>query len=279
MFKPFTLNIRGRIVTVDRPMVMGILNVTPDSFYESSRNTNPAAIAGRVRLMMEQGADIIDIGGYSSRPGADVVSPEEEWERLETGLSVVRKISQDIMVSVDTFRADIAARCVKEYGVDIINDISGGDLDDGMWSTVAALKVPYVLMHMRGTPATMQSHCDYSDVTAEVIGDLSRKLRQLHLMGVADVIVDPGFGFSKTTEQNFRLFRDLELFGETLGAPVLVGISRKSMITRALGIGVEQSLAGTVALDTIALTRNASIIRVHDVEPAVQSVKLYMMAC
>ncbi len=274
MFKPFSLNLRGRLMVCDRPQVMGIVNVTPDSFFEGSRTLDERSIALRIEKQIADGADFIDIGAYSSRPGAADVSPEEEVVRLRTGMKVLRSVDGDIPVSVDTFRADVARVAVEELGADIINDISGGAIDGRMFQTVAELGVPYVLMHMRGTPATMQSLTEYGDVTADVVADLSVKLRQLRLLGVSDVIVDPGFGFSKTTAQNFEMMKNLEIF-DALECPLLVGISRKSMITRTLGISSTDALAGTVTLNTIALTRGAAILRVHDVLEAVQAVKLY----
>ncbi|MDE5914965.1 MAG: dihydropteroate synthase, partial [Duncaniella sp.] len=277
MFQPFSLNIRGEHRSCSRPLVMGIVNVTPDSFFDGSRTMDEDAIAERVLRQVSDGADIIDIGAYSSRPGAADVSPEEEIARLRTGMRVLRSVAPDVLVSVDTFRACVAREAIEDMGADMINDISGGDLDRDMFSTVAAMRVPYILMHMRGTPSTMQTMTDYNDVSADVIADLSRKLRELRLLGVADVIVDPGFGFGKTTEQNFEMMRNLECFG-ALGCPVLVGISRKSMITRTFDITPAEALAPTVALNTIALTRGAAILRVHDVKEAVYAVRLFELA-
>lgn len=274
MFRSFSLNIKGELREYSRPQVMGIVNVTPDSFFEGSRTMSENDIARRIEKHIAAGADFIDMGAYSSRPGADDVSPEVETERLKTGMRILRAIDRSIPVSIDTFRADVARAAIEDFGADIVNDISGGDLDGKMFETVAELGVPYILMHMRGTPSTMQSLTDYNDVTADVVADLSRKLRTLHLLGVADVIVDPGFGFSKTTEQNFEMMRKLEAF-DALGCPVLVGVSRKSMITRTLGIPSDEALAGTVALDTIALMKGAAFLRVHDVLEAVQTVKLF----
>lgn len=276
MFTPFTLNLKGHLHKYDCPQVMGILNITPDSFYSGSRTMHDAEIASRIETMIDQGVNFIDVGAYSSRSGAEDVSPEEEISRLRRGMAVLRKLAPDIPVSIDTFRADVARTAIEEMGADIINDISGGTLDQNMFSTVANLKVPYILMHMRGTPATMQQLTNYDDVTAEVIHDLSVKLRRLRLLGVADVIIDPGFGFSKTLEQNFELMRNLSEFS-VLECPVLVGISRKSMITRSLGIGTSEALASTVALDAVALTKGAAFIRVHDVREAVQTVSLFNM--
>lgn len=277
-FNPFTLNIRGNILSYDRQVVMGIVNVTPDSFYKGSRTPTGSGIHRRVEEMLRQGVDMIDLGAYSSRPGADDVSAVEELRRVALGMKAIREVSSDIVVSVDTFRSAVARESVEKLGADMINDISGGALDTEMWATVAQLKVPYILMHMRGTPSTMQSMTDYEDVTSEVILDLSRKLRKLRLLGVSDVIVDPGFGFSKTLEQNFDIMRNLEAFTEALDAPLLVGISRKSMITKSLGISADEALAGTTALNTMALTRGASILRVHDVAEAVAAVRMYRLS-
>ncbi len=278
MFTPFSLNIRGRLFEYDKPAVMGIVNVTPDSFFAGSRSSTIPEIAKRVEEMITAGADMLDLGAYSSRPGASDVSEEEECRRIALGMKVIRDISQDIPVSVDTFRAGVAREAVVNLGADIVNDISGGDLDQEMWATVADLNAPYILMHMRGNPSTMQALTEYHDVTADVISDLSEKLRRLRLMGVSDIIIDPGFGFSKTTEQNFEMMRNLQLFKSSLGAPVLVGVSRKSMITKSIGITPMEALPGTIALDTIALTRGASILRVHDVSEAVAAVRMYELS-
>lgn len=278
MFRPFSLNLKGKLRHFNRPQIMGIVNVTPDSFFPGSRSMGKDDIANRVERMVSEGVDFIDIGAYSSRPGANDVPVDEEIDRLGCGLEVIRSISADIPVSVDTFRADVARRAIVEMGADIINDISGGALDDGMFPVVAELGAPYILMHMRGTPATMQQHTDYIDVAADVLMDMSSKLRELRLIGVSDVIVDPGFGFSKTLEQNYRLMAALSTFEETLGAPLLIGISRKSMITRALGIKPEDALNGTSVLNTIALMRGASFLRVHDVREAVQARTLYELS-
>lgn len=272
--KTFSLNIRGRLIDYNRPAVMAIVNVTPDSFYEGSRNTTADSIAESVRRAIGEGADMIDLGGYSSRPGADTVAPDEELRRLAAGLEAVRKIDTDIPVSVDTFRAGVARRCVTDLGADIINDISGGDLDPEMFATVAELRVPYILMHMRGTPATMQSMTDYPDgVTAGVIAELAPKIERLSLLGVNDVIVDPGFGFAKTLEQNYALLRDLGAFA-LFGRPLLIGVSRKSMATRLLGITAAEALNATTVINTLALERGASILRVHDVREAREAVDI-----
>ncbi|MDD6006361.1 MAG: dihydropteroate synthase, partial [Bacteroidales bacterium] len=260
---------------LDSPKVMGILNVTPDSFYSGSRcSTDDALIERRVHQIIDEGADMIDIGGYSSRPNADDISPEEEYSRLDRGLRIIRTIAPQAIVSVDTFRADVARRCVENWGVEIINDISGGDLDDAMFDTVAGLKVPYILMHMRGTPATMNTLTQYDNVVVDVIKDLGAKVQRLNALGVADVIIDPGFGFSKTVEQNYRLMNHLGFF-HSLALPLLVGISRKSMIYRPLGITPEQSLNGTTALNMVALAAGTHILRVHDVKEACEAVKIH----
>lgn len=266
---------RGELIDFERPKVMGIINVTPDSFYSGSR------VAGeepgrRCEEMLRDGVDMIDVGGYSSRPGCEDVSPDEEWHRLREGLSLIREVAGDeVIISVDTFRSDVARRCVEEFGVNIINDISGGMEDEEMFGTVAQLGVAYVLMHLRGTVRTMAQYTDYEDVTAEVIGDLAFKLARLRQLGVADVIVDPGFGFSKTIEGNFELMKNLPEF-QRLGCPVLAGISRKSMIWKSLGITPEDSLNGTTALNMASLLGGADILRVHDVKAAVETVELFM---
>lgn len=256
----------------DYPVVMGILNVTPDSFYAGSHAFDHQAIEHRVQEIIAQGADIIDIGGYSSRPGADEVSEAEEMQRIERGLAIIRDFDKSIPVSVDTFRAAVARRAIEEWGADIVNDISGGMADPAMFDTVAGLRAPYILMHMRGTPKTMQSLTGYNDVTADVVAELSKPLHRLMLKGVADVIIDPGFGFAKTTGQNYELFNNLDKIAELLERPLLVGISRKSMITRICGITPDEALPGTIALNTAAIMKGASIIRVHDVAAARQAV-------
>ncbi len=269
-FQPYSMNLHGRLVEIDRPWIMGILNVTPDSFYDGSRCPDTARIEARVRQMVGDGADVIDIGAYSTRPGAAEVTAAEELARLERGMEVVRRVAPDAIVSVDTFRADVARSCVEQFGVDIVNDVAGGTLDDRMFATVAQLGVPYIVMHMRGTPATMQQLTDYDNVTADVLKYLARKVDELHQMGVNDVIADPGFGFSKTVEQNYELMRGLEVFHE-LRVPLLVGVSRKSMVFRLLGCTPAEALNGTTVLNTMALERCAHFLRVHDVRQAVEA--------
>jgi dihydropteroate synthase len=276
---PFSLNINQRIVEFTRPAVMGILNVTPDSFYEASHAFNREQIAQRVNEMLAQGADIIDLGGYSSRPGADEVTVDEEMRRVALGLEIIRSINTDIPVSIDTFRASVAKRAITEWGGNIINDISAGGIDDAMFDTVAELNVPYILMHMRGTPKTMQQLTNYDNVTADVIAELSRPLHQLTLSGVSDIIIDPGFGFAKTLEQNYELFNHLPEIIDMLQRPVMVGISRKSMITRLCNTTADKALAGTTALNTVAVMHGASILRVHDVAEARQAVDVALQLC
>lgn len=272
--QPFSLSIRGRLVEYTRPAVMGIINITPDSFFEGSRTETDEAIAARAAVMVEEGADMLDVGAYSSRPGASDVPETEECCRLQRALGIIRSaVGPEIPVSVDTFRASVARRCIEEWGADIVNDISGGAADPDMFAAVADMRCPYVLMHMRGTPATMQQFCDYRNVTADVISELSHGLYRLEELGVADVIIDPGFGFSKTAEQNYELFHSLHAFG-ILRRPVLVGVSRKSMINKLLGTVPATAGVPTAILGAMALERGAAILRVHDVLQARQSVDL-----
>lgn len=259
------------LLDLTRPVVMGIINATPDSFYSGSRIPEAEAAAARCGEMLRAGAAIIDVGGCSTRPGAPMPSSDEELERLAPVLGRIRELHPDAVLSVDTFRASVARECVTRWNVDIINDISGGDLDPAMWDTVAELGTPYVLMHTRGTPDTMQSLAVYDDVAAEVLRDLAEKVDALHARGVADVIVDPGFGFAKDIDQNYRLLAALGAF-RALGCPLLAGMSRKTMVWKELGITPGQSLPGTLALDTIALLNGADILRVHDVAETVQVV-------
>lgn len=268
-----TLNMKGTLVSLSTPVVMGILNVTPDSFYADSRKQTEAAIEERIRTILSEGAQIIDVGGYSSRPDAAEVSPEEEMERLAFALEILNAHYPEAIISVDTFRAGVARKCVEEYGVAMINDISGGELDAGMFATVADLKVPYIMMHMRGTPQTMQQYTGYTDMMEEIMLYFASKVRELRLLGVNDIILDPGFGFSKNVDQNYLLMNHLQEFG-VFGLPLLVGISRKSMIYKYLGGSPAESLNGTTVLNTIALMNGADILRVHDVKAAVEAVKL-----
>lgn len=270
-----TLNLRGKLYSLCEPKIMGILNVTPDSFYAESRTPNEEHIAARVQQLMDDGADMIDIGGYSSRSGADDVSPEEEMNRLRRGLRVVRRLYPEVPISVDTFRADVARMCVEEEGADIINDISGGMLDRQMFRTVARLGVPYILMHMQGTPDTMQQAPHYDNLRREVMLYFAERIDRLCQMGAKDIIVDPGFGFGKTLEHNYELFHHLDDFN-LFNLPLLVGISRKSMIYKLLGGTPQTSLNGTTVLNTIALMKGVHILRVHDVKEAVEAKRIVM---
>lgn len=273
--KPFSLNIHGTLHRFDTPSVMGIINITPDSFHADSRAADAADAAARAASMVAAGARFIDVGACSTRPGSESVSADEENARLERCLpAVVRAAAGRAIVSVDTFRADVARNAVEKWGADMINDISGGNIDPAMFDTVADLHVPYVLSHMRGTPNDMQEYALYEDVTADVLSELGDRLQQLALSGVSDIIIDPGLGFSKTLEQNYQLLARLDLL-QLLHRPVLVGMSRKSMATRLLDIPAADALNATTALNTLALDRQAAIIRVHDVEPAVQAVRIY----
>ena len=268
----YTMNLRGKLVELRRPWVMGILNVTPDSFYADSRTpmAEPERIAQRVRQMLAEGADIIDVGAYSSRPGADDISPLEEMQRLEVALTTVREVAPEVYVSVDTFRSEVARQCVEHFGVDLINDISGGVLDRAMPKVVARLGVPYIIMHMKGNPETMQMAPEYQDVVAEVLEFLARQQQRFFDAGGKDVIIDPGFGFGKTLQHNYRLMDRLQDFHE-LHAPLLVGVSRKSMIYKLLETTPQDALNGTTVLHTIAMMKGAHIFRVHDVQAAVEA--------
>lgn len=267
------INVNGSLLDLSQPRVMGILNVTPDSIYAGSRTQTEAEIVRRVKQIVSEGAAIIDIGAYSSRPNADNVSAREEMERLRMGLKILFEIQPDAVVSVDTFRADVARMCVEEYGVAIINDIAAGEMDANMFHTVAALNVPYIMMHMQGTPQSMQQHPHYDNLLKEVFLYFARKVQQLRDLGVKDIILDPGFGFGKTMEHNYELLSHLEEF-RIFELPLLVGVSRKSMIYRLLDITPQEALNGTTVLDTICLLKGADILRVHDVKEAVETVRI-----
>lgn len=269
----YTINAGGRLLDLQTPVVMGILNATPDSFYAGSRTQTEAEIAARVHQIVNEGAGIIDVGAYSARPGADDVPAEEEARRLRHALDIVRREAPDAIISVDTFRADVAKMCIEEGGAHIINDISGGTLDKNMFRTVARLRVPYILMHIQGEPHTMQQAPHYDNLEQEVFLFLSQRVDQLHQLGVADIILDPGFGFGKTLAHNYELMNRLEDFRE-FDLPLLVGISRKSMIYKLLGTTPAEALGGTIALNTIALMKGAHILRVHDVRAAVETVRI-----
>nr|WP_317173712.1 dihydropteroate synthase [Adhaeribacter radiodurans] len=254
------------------PIVMGILNVTPDSFYEGSRHTTTDEVVAQAEKMLAEGADILDIGGYSSRPGATDISVDEEKARVIPAIEAIRRAFPGTFISIDTFRSEIAQAAV-QAGASIINDISGGSLDDKMFATAATLKVPYILMHMRGTPQTMKQLTSYDNLIVELVTYFEHKVAQLRAAGVVDIIIDPGFGFAKTVEQNFTLLRNLNEFS-LFELPILVGLSRKSMTYKTLGIEASEALPGTIALNTVALLQGASILRVHDVKEAVQTIKL-----
>ena len=271
----YTINANGQLIDLSTPQVMGILNVTPDSFYSGSRKQTETEIAERVEQILAEGGQMIAIGAYSSRPNADDVSTKEEMERLRRGLQVLREKAPDAIVSVDTFRADVAKMCVEEYGVQIVNDISGGELDKEMFPTVARLGVPYVLMHMKGTPQTMQEAPHYDDLIKEVLLYFAEKIQQLRDLGQKDIILDPGFGFAKTLEHNYELLSHLEAL-QIFELPILIGVSRKSMIYKLLGTTAQEALNGTTVLNTICLMKGcANILRVHDVKECVEAVEIY----
>ena len=277
---PYTINVGGKLMDLSEPQVMGILNITPDSFYSESQKNTEEEITERVNAILAEGGSMIDVGAYSSRPGADNVSEEEEKMRLRGALQILRRIAPEALVSVDTFRADVARMCVEEYGVQIINDISGGELDPRMFETVASLGVPYILMHMKGNPQTMQQAPRYDDLLTEMLQYFGSKVQQLHELGVKDIILDPGFGFAKTLDHNYELMSRLQDL-RVLGLPMLVGVSRKSMIYNLLGSNPEGALNGTSVLNTIALLKGANILRVHDVKAAVEVVQIVkkILAC
>lgn len=270
---PYTINVKGQLIDLSEPQVMGILNVTPDSFFSGSRKQTETEIRERVAEIFNEGASMIDVGAYSSRPDADDISPEEEMSRLRRGLKIVREMYPEAVVSVDTFRADVARMCVEEYGADIINDISGGNMDCRMFSTVAELGIPYILMHMKGTPQTMQQSPQYDDLMKDILLYFAERVQQLRDLGQKDIIIDPGFGFAKTLNHNYELMQQLDKLG-IFKLPILVGISRKSMIYRLLGGTPADALNGTTTLNTIALLKGASILRVHDVKECVEVVNI-----
>ncbi len=278
--KPLLLNLQGDLIDLKIPRVMGILNITPDSFYEQSRMQADKDILARCQEILDQGGDIIDIGAYSSRPGAQHITPEEEMRRLRHALELINKEFPQAHLSVDTFRADVARMCVEEYGVAIINDIAAGSMDDRMFETIAELKVPYIMMHMQGTPQDMQQKPHYDHMEQEVMKYFSEKVNQLYALGVNDIILDPGFGFGKTVEHNYEMLSWMEDF-QTFGLPLLVGVSRKSMIYKLFDTTPQEALNGTTVLHTIALQKGANILRVHDVKEAVETIQILekMQAC
>lgn len=277
MFKLYnkkqTINCHGNLIDLSNPHVMGVINITPDSFYDGGRYNSQENIIRRVKQCEREGASMIDLGAYSSRPGAQDISPAEEKKRLDMALSAIRKEGTNLLVSVDTFRSDIASWAVNEYKVDMINDISAGDLDDKMFDTMAKLQVPYVMMHMQGTPQNMQNNPVYADILAEIIKYFSNKLHQLRAAGVKDIIADPGFGFGKSLDHNYQLFNGLGDV-EMLEIPILIGVSRKSMLQKLLSVSAEDALNGTTVLHTLALKAGVNILRVHDVKEAVQTVTI-----
>lgn len=269
-----TLQYNGELIYFNKPLIMGILNVTPDSFYDGGRFSKPITAVEHACNMISQGASIIDVGACSTRPGAVLPSLSEELKRLHPVVSKIKQKFPDIILSIDTFRSEVVKSMIESYGDCIVNDISAGSLDDNMFETVAKLRVPYILMHMQGTPQTMQNNPSYANVTKDVIRFLSEKIRQLHSLGVCDVIVDPGFGFGKSIDHNYELFNHLDAF-RFFELPLLVGISRKSMIYKFLETSAEQSLPGTIVLNTLALNAGANILRVHDVQEASDAIKIF----
>lgn len=270
-----TINCQGTLIDLERPKVMGILNLTPDSFYDGGKCSTPDLVLAQTKQMLEEGASFIDVGAYSSRPDADPVSEAVEYERLIPMIKLLVKTFPGIQLSIDTFRASIAKAAIKAGGM-LVNDISGGVLDTAMFETVGMLKVPYIMMHMRGNPQTMKTLTNYEDVTQEVIQFFSRQLAKARSYNINDFIIDPGFGFSKTTEQNFELLGKLELLG-LCEVPILTGISRKSMIYKTLKVSPQEALNGTTALHMIALQKGSKILRVHDVKEAVECIKMFEM--
>lgn len=270
---PYQLNLQGKLLDLSTPQVMGIINVTTDSFFTGSRFISEKEILQQAEKALSEGASVLDIGAYSTRPNATPVSEQEEVERLQVALKAITSHFSDAFLSVDTFRSNVARFAVENFGVHIINDVSGGSLDNQMFNTVAQLGVVYVLMHMRGTPETMQQMTDYEHITSDIIQYFEKKIAQLVHLGVKDVIVDPGFGFAKTLEQNYEILSKLSYFKE-LDFPILAGISRKSMIYKLLDIAPEEALNGTTVLNTLALINGANILRVHDVKEAMESIKI-----
>jgi dihydropteroate synthase len=265
-------NLKVNKIKIDKPIVMGILNVTPDSFFDGRNDLTEANIIRKINAMEYDGAKIIDIGGYSTRPGADKVSEEEELKRVLPIVKLITSNFKDLDISIDTFRGSVAQKCV-EAGATIINDVSGGTLDQNMFNCIADLKVPYVLMHMQGNPETMQDNPTYNNVVEEVKNYFEEKINQLNQLGINDIILDPGFGFGKTVEHNYKLLNNLDAF-KTFGLPIMAGVSRKSMINKVLDTTPEEALNGTTVLNTIALTKGANILRVHDVKEANECIKL-----
>jgi dihydropteroate synthase len=274
--KKVTINAGGKLIDLSVPKVMGIINITPDSFYAGSRQPDAADALRQAEKMLNEGADFLDIGAYSSRPGADDISVQEETDRLLPVVELIIKSHPEAIISVDTFRSKVAEAAIKT-GALIINDISGGQLDDDMFATVARLQAPYILMHMKGTPQNMNKMAQYDDLFIEVLDYFAERCHQLTQLGVHDIIIDPGFGFAKMPEQSYALMNRLQDLN-MLELPILVGVSRKTMIYKLLGVTAEEALNGTTALNAIALTKGANILRVHDVREAVEAVKIFL-AC
>ncbi|MGC9330472.1 MAG: dihydropteroate synthase [Bacteroidales bacterium] len=270
-----TINLNGKLMDFEYPKVMGILNVTPDSFYDGGNYTTSANITTHVKEIISEGADIIDVGGMSSRPGAKIIDATDEWSRLDKALDIIRTISPDMPVSVDTVRSGIAYKSIDKYHVDMINDISGGRMDEAMFDVVAEKQIPYVMMHMQGTPATMQEKPSYKDFPGDILSFFHQQISKLKTKNVHDIIIDPGFGFGKTVEQNYMLLHHLRRF-KIIGHPLMVGLSRKSMITKYLNITASESLPETSALHAMALMKGADILRVHDVAAANRVITLMM---
>jgi dihydropteroate synthase len=268
------INCRGKLLDLSTPVIMGILNVTPDSFYDGGKFTEQKAIIEQAGKLLSQGADIIDVGAMTSRPGSPLITETTELKRIIPAINGIMDKYPDAIISVDTVRSEVAGKCI-EAGASIINDISGGDLDENMFKTVSLLNVPYILMHMKGTPENMQENPQYDDVVSEVAASLGSKIAELRNAGVHDIIIDPGFGFGKTTDHNYQLLGALDYFN-FLECPVLAGVSRKSMICKVLKVNPEQALNGTTALNMVALLKGASILRVHDVSEAIEVVKLFV---
>lgn len=268
------IRIKGKLLDLSEPKVMGIINVTPDSFYDKSRYMEKEKIINQVKLMIDTGATFIDVGACSTRPGSEMVDKNTEKARLEIALSAIRESFPDTMISVDTFRSDIAAWCISEFAVDMINDISGGEFDHDMYQTIAKYQVPYIIMHMRGTPKNMHEFTNYHQLTHDIIYELSKKLFYARQAGINDIIIDPGIGFAKTLEQNYKLLAELDMF-QIFKTPILVGLSRKSMIYKLLKITPSEALNGTTALNMYALQKGANILRVHDVQAACQVINIW----
>ena len=261
-------------ISFDKPLVMGILNLTPDSFFDGGQYIDTDSILKRAKQIVDEGADIIDLGAYSTRPGAEDIDVEEEWRRMQPALACIRKELPNTILSIDTFRSELVKRAINEFGACIVNDISGGTLDDKMFETIAELQVPYIMMHIKGTPQSMQTQTDYKDLMGELLEFFKDRVKQLNDLGAKDIIIDPGFGFAKTLDQNYEIMAKLGGF-KSLNVALLIGVSRKSMIYKLLGGEAKDSLNGTTALNMVALMGGANILRVHDVKEAVECVNLY----